>query len=129
MASYADVEKSRFPLVVITFTGADSTDENFDQYLADMKAIYESGEKLAIIFDARSAPLPSLKQQQRQASWLQRNNQILKDQCLGTAYVITKGTTRMVLRMIFSIAPQPVPHKVCSNMDDAEEWTLGQLSA
>lgn len=129
MANYADIDTSRFPVVVITFTGAASTDENFDRYLTDMKAIYESGEKLAIIFDARSSPLPSLKQQQKQAYWLRRNDDMLKSQCLGTAYVITTGTTRMVLRMIFAITPQPVPHKMCSNMDDAEEWAFAQLSA
>jgi hypothetical protein len=129
MTSYADIDTSRFPLVIITFTGKYPTDEGFDQYLNALEALYDAKEKLAIIFDARSAPLPSLKQQQRQASWLKINNQLLKDYCLGTAYVITAGTTRIILRMIFAITPQPVPYKVCSNMDDAEEWTLARLSA
>jgi hypothetical protein len=129
MASYTNIDTSRFPLVKIIFTGVPSTDENFEQYLNEMKAVYDSGEKLAIIFDARNAALPSLKHQQRQAAWLKRNDDMLKNQCLGTAYVITSGAIRVVLRMIFAITPQPVPHNMCSNMDDAEEWALAQLSA
>jgi hypothetical protein len=129
MASYTNIDASRFPLVTIIFTGVPSTDENFEQYLTEMKALYDSGEKLAIIFDASNAALPSLKHQQRQASWLKKNDEMLKKQCLGTAYVITSGAIRVVLRMIFAITPQPVLHKICSNIDDAEEWALAQISA
>ncbi|MCZ4410274.1 STAS/SEC14 domain-containing protein [Cryomorphaceae bacterium 1068] len=129
MGTYAELDKSRFPLVTITFTGKYPTDEGFDQYLNELEALYDAKKQLAIIFDARSAPLPSLKQQQRQASWLKKNNQLLKDYCLGTSYVITAGTTRVILKVIFSITPQPVPYKVCSNMDDAKEWALTRLSA
>jgi len=129
MATYAQIDTSQFPLVVITFMEKTSSDEDFERYLSEMKDLYEARKNLAIIFDARNAPLPSLKQQQKQAAWLRRNNDLLNEFCAGTAYVITKRTVRMILRVIFSITPQAAPYKVCSNMNDAEEWARAQLSA
>ena len=62
MATYAQIDTSQFPLVVITFMEKTSSDEDFERYLSEMKDLYEARKKLAIIFDARNAPLPSLKQ-------------------------------------------------------------------
>ncbi len=48
---------------------------------------------------------------------------------MGTAYVITNIAVRAILKMIFAITPQPVPYGVYSNLADAEEWAMDQLSA
>jgi hypothetical protein len=127
VSSYAHVDKSRFPVVTITFGGGSPTDENCDEYLREMAELYDSGEELVIIMDARKSSLPSLKQQQRQAQWMKRHDSMLRKQCLGTAYVLTTGATRMILSMIFAITPQPVPYKICTNLPDAEEWVQDQL--
>jgi len=129
MSSYADIDKSKFPVVTVTFTGVSSTDGNFKEYLQELESLYDSGEDIAIIFDARKASLPSIKHQKQQASWLSQNENLLKKQCKGTAYVITNRPVRAILKMIFAITPQPVPYKVYSNMDDAEVWVSTQLSA
>jgi hypothetical protein len=129
MSLYAEIDKSRFPVVTVTFTGKSLSNDSFVEYLNELTALYAAKEKLAIIFDARNAPLPSLNQQQRQAAWLKENENVMREYCLGTAYVITKVAVRMILRMIFAITSQPVPFEVCSNMDDAEEWVMDQLSA
>lgn len=129
MTEYAQFDTSRLPFVVITFTGDAPTDENFDKYLREMKALYDSEEKISIVFDARQAVLPSLSFQKKQALWLKVNENLLKEYCSGTAYVITNKSVRVILRMIFAITPQPIPYKVCSNMDDAEEWARAQLTA
>lgn len=127
MPKYALVDDSQFPLIRITFTGNSAEDDNFDLYLTEMKAVYEQGSRLAILFDARNAVLPSLKHQKRQASWLTKNEKMLKRQCAGTAYVIDNLAIRLILKTIFSITPQPVPYKVFRYMDEAEEWALSQI--
>ena len=64
---YAEINKERFPLVFISFTGEPSTDENFLDYLNGMKDLYSRKKDLSIIFDARKATLPSLRHQKMQA--------------------------------------------------------------
>lgn len=129
MSSYAEIDQSKFPKITVTFRGVASTDENFEEYLHALKSLYDSCVDIAIIFDARKASLPSIKHQKKQAKWLSQNEELLKKHCKGTAYVMTNRPVRAILKMIFAITPQPVPYKVCSNMDDAEEWAMDQLSA
>ncbi|MGB6037823.1 MAG: STAS/SEC14 domain-containing protein [Cryomorphaceae bacterium] len=129
MSSYAEIDQSKFPEVTVTFTGVASTDENFEEYLHRLKSLYDSSVDIAIIFDARKASLPAIKHQKQQAKWLSQNEELLKSHCKGTAYVMTNRPVRAILKMIFAITPQPVPYKVCSNMDDAKDWVSTQLSA
>ena len=93
-----------------------------------MKDLYSRKKDLSIIFDARKATLPSLRHQKMQAKWLEENRDDLKTHCRGTAYVITKIAVRSILKMIFSITPQPVPYKIVSNMEDAENWCTEKLA-
>ena len=128
MSLYADIDKSKFPLVTVTFTGVSSTDENFEEYLQGLKSLYDSKTDLAIIFDARHANLPSIKHQKQQAKWLSQNEELLRTFCKGTAYVITSIAVRAILKMIFSITAQPVPYRIFSNMDGAESWVRKKLA-
>jgi hypothetical protein len=124
---YAIFDQSEFPVVIIRFTGVSSTDENFGDYLAEMTALYDRQEDLAIVFDAREASLPSLRHQKMQAQWLQDHKALLKKHCRGTAYVMVTSSARIILLMIFSFTSQPVPYKTFSNMPDAEAWVSGLL--
>lgn len=122
MDSYAIIDESDFPLVNIRFTGNKSTDQNFQKYLDDTKACYRFGDKIAIIFDASQASIPGFAHQKMQANWLKENESLMKNFCVGTAYVIPNTAIRAILRMIFSIQKQPVPFKVFEKAIEAEEW-------
>lgn len=122
MDSYAIIDESDFPIIQIRFTGNKSTDQNFQTYLDDTKACYRFGKKLAIIFDASNASIPSIAQQKMQANWLRENEQLMTDFCAGTAYVIPNVAIRAILKMIFSFQKQPVPYKIFQSKPDAEAW-------
>lgn len=128
MKKYASIDQSRKPIIHITFTGEQSTDENFQAYLNETKACYADQQKLVIIFDASHASLPSLRHQKMQANWLKENTTLMKDYCLGTAYVISNLAIRAILKMIFSFQKQPVPYKICQKQKEAEEWVKLQLN-
>jgi hypothetical protein len=122
MDSYAIIDESDFPLINIRFTGKKSTDQNFQIYLDETKACYRNEKKLAIIFDAANASIPSIAHQKMQANWLKENEQLMVDFCVGTAYIIPNAAIRAILRMIFSFQKQPVPFKIFEKEVDAEEW-------
>ena len=52
----------------------------------------------------------------------------MKNYCLGTAYVIPSTAIRTVLKMIFSFQNQPVPYKIFSNNEEAEDWIEDLIS-
>lgn len=125
MDSYAHVDESGFPVIRIRFTGSKSTDENFQAYLDQNRACYRFGRKLAVIFDASQASVPSLSHQKMQADWLKSNQELMQHYCVGTAYIIPNGAIRAILKMIFSLQKQPVPYLVVKTEAEAEEWVSG----
>lgn len=125
MNSYADIDETSFPIVIIRFTGNKSTDENFQAYLNQTKACYRSEKKLAIIFDATKATVPSFSHQKMQADWLKENKALMQEFCLGTAYVIPNLAIRAILKAIFALQKQPVAYKIFETKDEAMTWIDG----
>ena len=126
MKKYAEVNDDQFPILKVTFTGEESTDENFQAYLDAVKDSYRS-EKMGIIFDATNAALPSMKHQKMQADWLKVNESLMKNYCVGTAYVIPSVIVRTILKAIFAFQTQPVPYLVVKTVEDGEEWIRTKL--
>ncbi|EKB48255.1 DUF7793 family protein [Cecembia lonarensis] len=122
MEAYAIIDESDFPVVRIRFTGANSTDDNFQAYLDQNKACYRLGKKLAIIFDASKASIPSIRHQKMQADWLKENRKLMENYCAGTAYIIPNSAIRAVLKVIFSFQKQPVPYKIFEDEREAIAW-------
>ena len=122
MTKYATIDSSNHPIINVTFTGEQATDDNFPFYMQEVKAVYELQKKVAIVFDATNAVFPAMKYQKMQADWLKENEQLMKDFCLGTAYIIPNLIIRNVLKAIFAFQTQPVAYLVCKNRTDAQIW-------
>ncbi|TVP49971.1 MAG: STAS/SEC14 domain-containing protein [Mongoliibacter sp.] len=130
MERYATIDESDFPIIRVRFTGKNSTDQNFQAYLDETKHCYRYEKKLAVIFDASLAVLPSFAHQKMQAKWLRENKKLMQSYCAGTAYIIPSLAIRAVLKIIFSLQKQPVPYQIFENEHEAEAWvkTLGLAS-
>ena len=122
MKKYATIDSSNHPTINVTFTGEQATDDNFVFYMQEVKAVYEQKKKVAIVFDATNAVFPAMKYQKMQADWLKENEQLMKDFCLGTAYIIPNLVIRNVLKAIFAFQKQQVEYLVCKNRTDAQIW-------
>lgn len=122
MNSYADIDETSFPLIIIRFTGNKSTDENFQAYLDQNRACYRMEKKLAIIFDASKATVPSFTHLKMQADWLKENTTLMQQYCLGTAYVIPSSAIRLILKGIFALQKQPVPYQIFETEKEAKRW-------
>jgi hypothetical protein len=127
MSTYAEIDSSEFPIIKVVFTGEAATQENFPVYLQQLKDNYNSRESIAIIFDATKAVLPGITYQKMQAKWLKEHEQLMKDYCKGTAYVLPNRIIRNVLSAIFAFQKQPVDYLVCKDLSEAEAWVRGQL--
>ena len=129
MKKYAEINTSEFPIVKVVFTGEAADATNFPFYLEEVKQAYDHKNKLSIIFDATNAVFPGIAFQKMQAQWLNDNNEMMKNFCVGTAYIIPNIIIRNVLKAIFAFQSQPVPYLVCENSAQAEQWVSEQLQA
>lgn len=127
MKKYATVDKSKKPLIIVSFAGEKATDENFPFYLMEVRQCYDDNNKIAIIFDATNAVFPGLTFQKMQADWLRTNTKMMQNFCVGTAYIIPNLLIRNVLKAIFAIQKQPVPFIICDSFVEAEIWATEKL--
>jgi hypothetical protein len=127
MKRYATVDSTSFPLILVRFTGEKATDENFPLYLKEVEAAYDRKNRIGILFDATQAPFPGLKYQKMQAQWLKDHKSLMQNYCAGTAYVIPNTLIRNVLKGIFALQKQPVPYRVCGEIEEGEEWLKIQI--
>jgi hypothetical protein len=127
MKKYAEIYTDSHPIIKVVFTGEQANDDNFPFYMQEVKDVYEQKQNVAIIFDATNAVLPAIKYQKMQAEWLKENEQLMKDYCLGTVYIIPNLIIRNVLKTIFTFQSQPVPYLVCKSKNVAEVWVNEQI--
>lgn len=127
MAAYAEIDTAHFPVVTVTFTGEHANTENFQQYLDELENAYTLGPQLGIVFDATHAVLPKLQFQNMQAQWLRTHSEMIREKCVGTAYVITKPVLRTMLKLIFALQQQPSPYVVSPSLADAGKWVMNQF--
>lgn len=126
---YAEVKPVVGGILVVRFTGAASTDQNFERYLDEVRDRYRGAGTVGVLFDASKASLPHYRHIKMQADWLGTYRDLMTSQCAGTAYVIPNGMVRGVLNMIFAIRKQPVPYEVFSNIGDARTWLNTKLGS
>lgn len=124
---YVRFDRTTFPLISITFTGARATDENFKVYLDGLEANYERQEKLVLLFDAEKALFPGLSYQKQQGQWMKAHDTTIRKYCCGIAYVVPDLFLRKALELIFAIGANPVPFKVFKNRQEGERWLRKQL--
>ena len=119
---YAHFDRSAFPVILVTFSGAQETDENFAAYLDELLANYDKMQAFSLVFDASNAPNPNLKYQLRQATWMKEHESLIKTYCKGVAYVMPNNFLRIVLKAIFKIQRNPVPFSVFKELDQGRIW-------
>ena len=122
------IDTSRPPIVVVTFSGFVSEPE-FDAYLASMTRIINRGQKTLTILEARRAIRNPASQRKKQADWLREHREQLRQNSLGTAFVITSPFVRGTLTAILWLQPLPNEHTVVATMAEAEAWADEQLRA
>jgi hypothetical protein len=124
-APSVSIDDSLWPLRVVRFVGP-TTLEQFDQYLQGASACLRRGEKFISILDlTRGVPTPEMRQ--RQAAWIQENDDLLRELHLGVAFVVTSHLMRLALSAIFYFKSMPIPYVVTAQVSEAALWAISRL--
>lgn len=121
------ITNERFwPVVLHTFEGNLSESE-FDCYIDRLDAILGRKRSYVTVVDTTPVGLTSRLQRSKQADWIKRNTENLKNTSLGTAFVIASPVVRALLSAMLWIQPLPHPYVVTETLADALLWSCRQL--
>jgi hypothetical protein len=124
---YAEVSIRFSRVMYVTFTGNEATDDNFPIYLEEIKKVYDQKTKIAIVFDATNAVFPAAKYQKMQAKYIKENENLIKEYCVGTAYIIPNIVIRNALKAIFKFQKQAAPYVIFKEMSESGPWINEQF--
>ena len=119
-------DDSLWPLLISRFHGA-ATDSEYEAYLAQGTAYLQRGELYVSVLEMGQLVVPTAAQRQRQAEWLQENDNLLREQFLGCALVITSPFVRLALSTIRHLRPMPMPYVTVYDVSGGLKWAVTRL--
>jgi hypothetical protein len=126
MSTPFSYDDSLWPLLLLRLEGAVS-DRQYEEFFAHGHATLLRRERYVSIFDIRHLVLPTPEQRQQLATWTKEHEPLLRQYVLGSAFVVASPFLRMVLSLIFHVAPTAAPHVVVPTVDAGVAWALARL--
>jgi hypothetical protein len=120
------IDDSLWPLLVVKFSGSTSTQE-FESYLNRMTDYLNRGEKLVSIFESTEMKDSPMEHRQLQIEWVQKNDALLRERMLGTAFIIASPVVRLAMNVIQLLSKPPHPSTVSPTKEAALEWAADRF--
>lgn len=130
MKPYAIVNRDKFPIVTVTFTGENATAESFRRYLYELFLSYNERKPFSVIYSATNKftlPIPSRKFQQEQIEWMESHEKLILKYCRSVVYITPNVVAKTILKTFLFFQDHPVQYKVVNNQEEAEKWIKEQL--
>jgi len=117
--AYASFTQHAKGIMLVSFHGDELNESSFDQYLADLRSLYQEHNKLIVVFDGSSTTHLPTQYRQKMGHWIAEHKSLVRESCLLQIYVISSPLMRFVLQGIFLIQKPPVSFKTISSLADA----------
>jgi hypothetical protein len=122
-------DKSQWPIVVVVHDSA-HTDEDFDQYLRELEALLESGERYAYVeVMPASMELPPFPRIKRFISWYRAHRAESTRWCVGAASVIPNAAARGAATFFTQVTGTAPLHYFARDLQDALDWARARLAS
>ena len=118
---YLNVNKSKFPIIIIEFLKAEPTEEEFNSYLKTMYDIYSTNKNIVIIYDTRNTKYLKAGFRIELGKWLKQNRVLINESVSGVIYLVSSPITKVVLQGIFLIQKPIWKNKIVTGLDNALE--------
>jgi hypothetical protein len=118
------------PATLLTYTRVQEavTDAQLRAWLEDQerdfRALVARRARTVQLIDLSRAETLTAAQRRLQASWISRNEDLLRAAALGFVFVTESLLLRGVMTAIFWIKPPPVSHQTCASQEEALVWSF-----
>lgn len=115
-----------WPICLLTLSGS-PTEKEFAQYLDELLTHYNKPGKRAYVVDLRKLDGASPNIRKAQSHFFEKNEALVREKNVGMALVVANGLQRGILTALYWLKPFPCPHKIVTDIDEAENYCRGQL--
>ncbi len=119
-------DDSRWPLLLLRLPGTLSS-QGHEACLSAFSDYLRRGERFALLVDLVRVGLVPLDQRWRQVEWFSEHEQMLRQQLLGTAIVVTSPVVRLSISAILYFKPLPLPATTFAHLEPAEAWVAERI--
>lgn len=127
MPSKVEIDRSRFPIVLLKYGAEGFSDAEFRDHLDDIVGITKEGHPIAFISDIQQSPPPPATQRRMMADMLREHADSFSSACRGWAQVTSSSLTRGILTAVSWLQKSPMPTRVFSAVEEAQAWCDEQL--
>ena len=125
-----EIDESDYPVVRVRVRGACS-DAEYDTYhrrvLQLLRQADAGGVKMGVLTDGRESAGVTAGQRRAMVGFLEEHEALMKRASAGLAMVVSNAIQRGVLTAILWVRPIPSPHRVFSDVIEAERWLRAQI--
>jgi hypothetical protein len=114
--------------VVIVQPPSPLSDRALDKILSELTQELAQRRRYCLVFDLRSAPLPSAVQRRKLSEHMGTHDSAIRAQVRGLAVVAPTAVQRGLVTAVFWVSPPPVEYHLCSELDDALRWAEARLA-
>ena len=119
---FADVDKSKFPFIIVTLKPIEPTKAEFLEHLAELTEIITNNKDFVLVLDiSKSKFLPS-ELRIEAGNWTKRESETFIKNVKGFAFVNNSVVMAMIVKGVLLIAKPPIDYIVVKTMEEAIEW-------
>ncbi len=126
MSSFITLDDSHWPLVVATFVG-EPTLQQQEEYLQRSLAHLRRGEQFFSILDASAVRMMTAEHRRKVAEFQLQHEALLRSQVLGCASVINSPVMQLASSILHFFRPPPYSHVTTRTLPEAVMWVTVRL--
>lgn len=125
--AYVTFDESRFPIILITFSGKEPTHQEFDAYLNKMYEIYARKKPVSFVFDAGKVKYLASEFRIKQGNWIKKHRDLISEVQKCLVFVIPNIMVRFILDAILFINPLPAPYITVKTVEEGLQEAAKRL--
>lgn len=116
--AYATFDESKWPIVLITFSGEEPTVAEFDSYLNKMLSIYERKQPVSFVFDSSKTKYLRSELRIKQGNWIKKHKDIIAELQKCLIFVIPNIMVRFIFDAVLAITPLYAPYATVKTVEE-----------
>lgn len=122
---FVKIDKTYWPVVAIRFEKQPENDEEFDQFLQDIKNLYNTKEPVWLIFETVGIGLKPIYIS-KMVKFMIEINQLTREFMQKCAIVITREKIQTLVNLIIRLARPPGEIKCFSDFEQGWSWLVSR---
>ena len=130
MTSIITLDKSNYPIIVVSTSIKEFTESDVDEYLSIMTDLYieNAGKNIVMIYNFQLLKAIKSKGRIKIGMWLKEKSPIIKQAVAGVCYVQKNVFHKLILHGVFIINTPKWSHKIVKSIEEGVEWGKEQIT-